>query len=357
MDFLDELKKLSDKLKKVGPTLASEEATKTALVMPFIRALGYDVFNTDEVMPEFVATSSDKKDQRVDYAIMKDGCPIILIECKALGTPLEYGQADQLRKYFNCSTTAPVGILTDGNIYKFFTDLEQTNLLDKTPYMTFTLEKIDKRLIPEIQKLGKDRFDPDDAVNAAEKLKYTGMFKEILEENVEEPKDELVKFFLSQSDYEGRATVSVLAKFKDILKDALEGFIADKITDRLTAALDAGEKKDSPQTPSPATEEPKTETPEPSFGGSSPSEEEMQGYYIVKSILGGVCPLERITIKDKQTLCNIPFDGNIRKPIIKFFFEENKLVVGLITDDNKVDKHSIEKLDDIYGFADQIKAR
>ena len=77
MDFYDELKALGERSRQKGPSLLTEEATKTALVMPFIKALGYDVFNIDEVVPEFVATGSDRKDQRVDYAIMKDGKPVI----------------------------------------------------------------------------------------------------------------------------------------------------------------------------------------------------------------------------------------------------------------------------------------
>ena len=53
MDLIDELKTLSAKASKQIYVLKTEEATKNALVMPFIKALGYDVFNPMEVMPEF----------------------------------------------------------------------------------------------------------------------------------------------------------------------------------------------------------------------------------------------------------------------------------------------------------------
>lgn len=51
MDFSEKIAELSKKVKNLGDGLKSEEATKNALVMPFIAALGYDVFNPSEVVP------------------------------------------------------------------------------------------------------------------------------------------------------------------------------------------------------------------------------------------------------------------------------------------------------------------
>ena len=88
MDFSEKIAELSKKVKNLGDGLKSEEATKNALVMPFIAALGYDVFNPSEVVPEFSAPIGEYKDARVDYAILSGGKPIILMECKTLGACL-----------------------------------------------------------------------------------------------------------------------------------------------------------------------------------------------------------------------------------------------------------------------------
>ena len=69
MDFSERIAELSKKVKNLGDSLKTEEATKNALVMPFIAALGYDVFNPAEVVPEFSAPIGEYKDARVDYAI------------------------------------------------------------------------------------------------------------------------------------------------------------------------------------------------------------------------------------------------------------------------------------------------
>lgn len=82
MDFKDQIKQLGDRVAKMLPQIQTEEATKTSLTLPFIQILGYDIFNPSEVNPEFVADLGIKKGEKVDYAIMKDGEPILLIECK-----------------------------------------------------------------------------------------------------------------------------------------------------------------------------------------------------------------------------------------------------------------------------------
>jgi len=70
--------------------------------MPFINVLGYDVFDPTEVVPEFTADIGTKKGEKVDYAIMKDGKPIILFECKWSGADLNKEHASQLHRYFSC---------------------------------------------------------------------------------------------------------------------------------------------------------------------------------------------------------------------------------------------------------------
>jgi len=78
----DQILQLAARVEKLLPQLKTEEAFKNALIMPFIQVLGYDVFNLFEFNPEFIADIGNKKGEKVDYAIMKEGEPTILIECK-----------------------------------------------------------------------------------------------------------------------------------------------------------------------------------------------------------------------------------------------------------------------------------
>ena len=73
MEFTDQLAALSTRAIKQKDIIKTEEATKNALVMPFIQALGYDVFDPSEVIPEYIADVGSKKGEKVDYAIVADG--------------------------------------------------------------------------------------------------------------------------------------------------------------------------------------------------------------------------------------------------------------------------------------------
>lgn len=82
MDFKDEIRQFAKRVDRLLPQIKTEEATKTSLIMPFLKILGYDVFDPFEVHPEFVADIGIKKGEKVDYAILREEKPVILIECK-----------------------------------------------------------------------------------------------------------------------------------------------------------------------------------------------------------------------------------------------------------------------------------
>jgi hypothetical protein len=105
----------------------TEEATKTSVILPFIRALGFDVFSLDEVVPEFTADVGTKKGEKVDFAIKINGNIVILIEAKPISMSLGTNQHSQLYRYF-AVTDARIGLLTNGKEFQFYSDTEQKNL-------------------------------------------------------------------------------------------------------------------------------------------------------------------------------------------------------------------------------------
>ena len=87
MDFIEKVEDVADRAQDQLDRIDTEEATKQALVIPFIKALGYDVYDLNEVVPEFTADFADQKDEKVDYAILHEDEPVVLIESKAAGAP------------------------------------------------------------------------------------------------------------------------------------------------------------------------------------------------------------------------------------------------------------------------------
>ncbi len=235
VEFEERLSALATKIKTQRDSIKTEEASKNAFVMPFISTiLGYDVFNPLEVVPEFTADVGMKKGEKIDYAIMREGVVQILIECKSVG-PLKIENASQLYRYF-AVTRARIAVLTNGEIYQFFTDLDAPNMMDNRPFLVLDMANIDESLIPELVKLSKEVFDLDSIISAAEELKYVGAIKRLLASQFADPEDEWVRL-LATRVYDGSYTQKVKEQFKKLVPRATAQFLNDQVNERLKTAL------------------------------------------------------------------------------------------------------------------------
>ena len=169
MDFKDAIKQLAERVSKLKDNIQTEEATKNAFIMPFINALGYNVFNPLKVLPEMTCDIGMKKGEKIDYAIMKDDEPILLIECKHWKQDLNLHD-NQLIRYFNVSK-AKFGLLTNGIIYRFYTDLKEPNKMDEKPFLEVDITDIRDNQIEELKKFHKSYFDVNSILNSASELK------------------------------------------------------------------------------------------------------------------------------------------------------------------------------------------
>ena len=355
MDFIDELKTIHQQIQKLKEQILTEEGTKNAFIMPFINALGYNVFNPTEVCPEFTADVPGLKGEKVDYAIMMNGIPVVLIECKCCNASLENPKhSSQLHRYFH-TTDAKFSILTNGIIYRFYTDTEKSNIMDEKPFFEFNMMDFNDSSVNELKRFSKAAFNPEQMADFATNLLYTREIKRLMAEQLTDPSAEFVKFFASQV-YAGRLTTSVVEKFTEITKRSLKEFINDRITDRLKSAIDL-----------PDTRETFIDTSETVLELESSSsesevvitEEETEGFYIVKSILREVIDINLIQYKNTKNYfgINIESKGKVSKTVCRLWFKANKKYVGILDADGKEAKKIISSLNEIYGLAEILKDR
>lgn len=355
MDFIEVLQTISSKISKQKNLIKTEEATKNAFVMPFISALGYDVFDPSEVVPEFTADVGIKKGEKVDYAIKHDGKIIMLFECKCCNSSLDDSHASQLYRYFSV-TEARIAVLTDGIVYRFYTDIEEPNKMDPRPFMEFNMLDIQDPLIIELKRLTKQTFNLEAILTVAGELKYTREIKRILNDELNAPSEEFVKFIAAQV-YSGKLTSAVRGQFAIITKKAFTQFINEHITERLRSAM--GE----PALPEEAANE--TDNADGHQNGVVVSEsgnkvvttqEELEAYYIVKAITCAVIEAERIVYRDSQSYFSIICDDNNRRPICRLHFNGKQKYIGVL-DANKMEERTpIDNLNEIYKLADRLKA-
>lgn len=347
MEFKEEVKQLGEKILKYKNQVVTEEATKSAFIMPFIQILGYDLFNPTEVVPEFVTDYGAKNIEKVDYAIMKDGQPVLIIECKTHSEMLDkhYTQA---HKYFHL-TKARFCLLTNGIIYNFYADLDAANKMDEKPFLSFDITNIKEQQIKELAKFHKSGFDVSTILNNASELKYSNAIRSVLTNELTNPSPEFVKFFVSRV-YEGKATEKVMTQFTEIVKKTVDQTFNDIVSDRLMNAIN--------QTKIAKTETPievNTTVEETSENKFVTTEEELNGFYIVKSIVRTVLPTTRIFYRDAASYFSIIIDDNNRKPICRLWLNgQSKKYIGIFGADKKETKIEISTIDDIFNYSDQL---
>lgn len=236
MDFIEKLTDFSNRIERIKGNISTEEATKTSIILPFFQILGYDVFNPCEFVPEYTADVGIKKGEKVDYAILINGEPLILVEAKSANTELTTKHISQLIRYFSV-TKAKFGILTNGIIYQFYSDLEEQNKMDTIPFLEFDLSHIRKETVDELKRFQKDAFNVKSILNSASDLKYMTMIKNVIAEQFENPSDQFIKVLINKNIYSGTKTQAVLDKFKVIIQKAFDEYINDTITERLSTVI------------------------------------------------------------------------------------------------------------------------
>jgi hypothetical protein len=356
MDFAERLNALALKVQNQKHAIQTEEATKTAFIMPFISSvLGYDVFDPMEVVPEFTADVGIKRGEKIDYAILRDGEVQMLIECKLSALKIEH--ASQLYRYF-AVTNARIAVLTNGEVYHFYTDLDAPNRMDDKPFLVLDLADLDDSLIPELKKLTKENFDLESVVSAAEELKYVGAIKRAIAEEFKAPTPEWIKYLTSKV-YDGSFTQKVRDQFGPLVQKALKQFLSDQVNERLKTALGAGAY--TATDPAPAASVSSTAVAEADLDRDTEIEttlEELEGYQIVKAIACSEVKPQRIAHRDAKSYFAILLDDNNRKPIARLHFNgKSQKYIGLFDAEKNETRHPLTSLDDIYSHAEEIRER
>ena len=315
-------------------------------IAQFINTLGYDVFNPLEVVPEMTCDIAMKKGEKIDYAIMKDGEPIILIECKHWAQDLNLHD-NQLIRYFNVSK-AKFGVLTNGVIYRFYTDLIEPNKMYEKPFLEVNITELRDSQIEELKKFHKSYFNVENVLSSASELKYMGELKSIIAKEFSSPSSEFVKY-LSKQVYDGVITAKLLDQFTELTKKSISSYINELISDRLKSALKTETVEEA------KNEEIDNKALEEDGNKIITTEEEIESYFIVKSILRQAVDVSRVVYRDAQTYFAILLDDNNRKPICRMYFNAiSKKYIATFDENKKETKHEITSLNDIYNYSEYL---
>lgn len=346
-EFTDRIRDLAAQVKGQLSNIQTEEATKNALIMPFISALGYNVFNPTEVTPELHADVGLKKGEKVDYAILIDDQPAILFECKWHGADLSKEHASQLYRYFSV-TSARFGVLTNGVQYWFFSDMDAANKMDAKPFFKFNMFNYRDTDLDELRKFSKSAFDLTSILNTANELKYSNAIVQDLEREFATPSDEMIRMLLGRA-HDGRLTPAIREQYAGTVARAMQQFVSDRVHRRLQSALIA-------------ESESKSDDPASAVGALPLDEvvtttEEVEAFFTVRAILHTHVSPKRIIMRDVKSYCGILLDDNNRKPICRLYLNRKLKYVGLFdAEDRSEIRIPIDETEDIYKLSDRLIA-
>ncbi|WP_335946084.1 type I restriction endonuclease [Salipiger bermudensis] len=347
-DFFERVTQISSRSKVAERQALTEEATKTSVILPFLQALGFDVFNLDEVIPEFIADVGTKKGEKVDFAVKIDGKIAMLIEAKPVNAKLGDVQFNQLFRYFSV-TEARLAILTNGREAWFFSDTDEPNKMDKRPFFKFDFQNFDKDQVEELARFQKPNFAIEAIVEAASNLKYTRAAANYLRKQLEDPDDDFIRL-IGRQIHEGSITKNVSEQLRPAVQAALDEVIRDRIQDKLGVAF-SGEKRAAAEPEAAPVAETAANTDD-----IVTTEDEIAGHLIVRAIAARHVPVDRISIRDAKSYCAILMDDNNRKPICRLYFNSNTTRhVGIFDADKSEARHKVTGPQDLYQFTDELE--
>ncbi len=353
MDFIDYIRQFSSRVQGLLTQIQDEQTTKQALILPFLQLLGYNVFDPFEVKPEFTADVGIKKGEKVDYAILKDGKPTLLIEAKPVTDDLS-AHDGQLFRYFSVSD-AKFAILTNGVIYRFYSDLHEPNKMDEEPFFVFNLLEPDEAAVAEVKRFHKETFNPDDLSSIANNLMYTTRVRTVVDREFSDPSDGFLKYILHDI-YDGKVTQAVLDRFRPLVKKALSQYITDSINERLKTVIKSSVEDAKASEP---VDVQGTDTAMNAETDAKPqaetTQEELEAFFAIKAILSETIDPKRIAFKDNVNWLTIFIDGSIRRWICRLFFNRAKkyLVLPGIGGGEQT-QIPVETVDDLFKLKPQL---
>ncbi|MBD2485718.1 type I restriction endonuclease [Planktothrix sp. FACHB-1365] len=287
MVFVEDIANVAEKVRKGAELVKGEQATKMGLIIPFFSALGYDVFDPTEVIPEFIADFATKKAgqfEKVDYAIAINGDTVMIVEAKARDQK-PTAHDGQLKRYFNGLLKTKVAIVTNGLEYRFFTDLRHENVMDDEPFFCFNILNYEPKQIENLKLFHRDNFDSTQIKRQAEEMVYLQGMTKLIDDLLRSPSDDFIRFLVSQLStvnpncaVEGRVTSKIIEKFKLIVKKSIQNSLVELMTQSISREMG----KDI--TVSPEIDDPEPIEPELETSAIETTDEELQAFETVKTI-------------------------------------------------------------------------
>ncbi|MDF7667435.1 type I restriction endonuclease [Orbaceae bacterium ESL0727] len=242
-NFKDRLNSHSEHVKKVGTHCSTEETTKQALILPLLDILGFSPYDPTKVKAEYKADfPGAKANERVDYALFCQNLPVMFIEAKTYGENLT-NHCPQLSRYFNATPEVAVAAITNGREWRFFTDLEQKNIMDNDPFLRIKIEELQDNDYEQLFQFRYDQFKPEALRTLAEESIYFSLFTKTITSTLRELPVDFVKYVANKSNISRQLNQKFIDSITPIVKNAIERAVSNMVVLGLTGKKEILDEK------------------------------------------------------------------------------------------------------------------
>lgn len=337
-EFSSRIKQHAEHVNKSAPYCTTEETTKQALILPLLDILGFSPFNPTRVKAEYAADfPGAKASERVDYALFCDGVPVMFIEAKANKEKLD-NHCPQLSRYFNATPEVTIGAITNGEEWRFFTDLDSKNIMDKEPFLTVNFSALDASLSNRLRRFKHDEFQPDALRVLAEETVYLTAFTTAISQALRTPDADFVRYVSNKAGIQRQFNAKFIESVTPLVKQAIQRSVSDMVVSGLTSATQ----------PAAETE---TETPIATVAAGAPQDDtadiidpdnprivttyaERKLFSIVQNILGDV----DIHAKDTESYYSVLYQNKVNRWLLRYYADKRQPIVQFcvpITDERR----------------------
>lgn len=344
--FNERLRKHADHVKSVGMHCSTEETTKQALILPLLDILGFSPFDPTKVKAEYGADfPGAKSSERVDYALFCHDVPVMFIEAKAHSEKL-VNHCPQLARYFNATPEVTIAAITNGCEWRFFTDLNNKNVMDTEPFLTVDFGDLDGTLLPRLRRFRHDEFQPEALRTLAEETVYLTAFTDVIRQSLREPDVEFVRYVAGRAAVHRQFNAKFLESIAPLVKQAVERAVSSMVVSGLSAQIPTPVTSVITATPAPTVVTPPnpTDTMADVVDADNPrivtTYAERRLLEVVTEILGEQAD---IGAKDTESYYSILYQGKVSRWLLRYQADKRQPCIFVCVPLDEQRKREIER--------------
>jgi hypothetical protein len=320
--FTDRVRRHAEHVLNVGAHCTTEETTKQALILPLLDILGFSPFDPTKVKAEYRAEfPGAKANERVDYSLFCHDVPVMFIEAKAWSEDLT-NHAPQLARYFNATPEVAVAAITNGKEWRFFTDLNNKNVMDSTPFLTVNFHGLDESQITRLHRFRHDEFQPEALRTLAEESIYLNAFSDVISASLRDPDAEFARYVATRANIQRQFSAKFIDSIKPIVKQAVGRALSNMVVSGLSAPPVPAETEDKAITQgTPAVVDDRSDWVDPENPKIITTYAERQLLAFARSLLGAET---EIVGKDTESYYALLYKGKTNRWLLRYYGVEHR---------------------------------